>query len=170
MINCIIIVLHFSSQVYFIHSYCAMPTAEMSEWILAVTDFGEEQRFVSMVNKGNVVAVQFHPEKSGPVGLNMLDSFLRKYAGGAEDVATTISGSKVTSSTVAETAAETTAMSFDFDELSSIPRTVRAHRIIACLDVCADDNGALVVTKGCQYNVREANVGSVAPTAQSDAR
>jgi hypothetical protein len=38
------------------------------------TDYGYE--FVSAVQLGNIVATQFHPEKSGPAGLALLENFL----------------------------------------------------------------------------------------------
>lgn len=57
---------------YFVHSYHAVPADE--SWVLSTTDYGG--RFVSAVQKGAVSAVQFHPEKSGPEGLRMLENFL----------------------------------------------------------------------------------------------
>jgi glutamine amidotransferase/cyclase len=48
--------------------------AENAEWVLAETDYGEP--FVSAVQRGLVTAVQFHPEKSGPRGLEVLRRFL----------------------------------------------------------------------------------------------
>ena len=57
--------------VYFVHSYCA---AEVSpEWTAAVCDYGKP--FSAAVCRGNVMATQFHPEKSGAVGLRMLRRF-----------------------------------------------------------------------------------------------
>ena len=64
-----------SEQIYFVHSFCALPTTSNSDWALALTDYGEHT-YISMVAKGNVVAAQFHPEKSGSVGLAMINSFL----------------------------------------------------------------------------------------------
>ena len=57
---------------YFVHSYHVVP--ENSELILATTDYGEE--FVSGIQVRNVAAIQFHPEKSGGPGLNILKNFL----------------------------------------------------------------------------------------------
>jgi glutamine amidotransferase len=59
------------SQVYFTHSYAAPTNSETA----ATTEHGE--RFASVVQRGYVAGVQFHPEKSGPVGLQVLRNFLR---------------------------------------------------------------------------------------------
>lgn len=64
-------------QVYFVHSFCAVPTAANKDWIMSVTDYGG-QRYISAVQKGNVVGTQFHPEKSGAVGLAIIGSFLAR--------------------------------------------------------------------------------------------
>ncbi len=58
---------------YFNHSYyCA---AARPEDVLATTDYGIP--FASAVQRGSLYAVQFHPEKSQRVGLNLLDNFMR---------------------------------------------------------------------------------------------
>ncbi len=59
-------------KLYFVHSYHVVP--ESREYVLATTDYGRE--FVSAVQKGNMVATQFHPEKSGRAGLRLLENFL----------------------------------------------------------------------------------------------
>ena len=46
----------------------------MTEESVALTDYG--QRFAAAVETGNLWAVQFHPEKSGEVGLRVLKNFL----------------------------------------------------------------------------------------------
>jgi glutamine amidotransferase len=56
--------------VYFTHSYKAPVTAETA----AITQYIEP--FASAVERGNVMGVQFHPEKSGATGLKVLSSFL----------------------------------------------------------------------------------------------
>lgn len=56
---------------YFVHSY--QFAATHSKNVLAHTEYGE--RFVSIVCEGNVVGVQFHPEKSQSNGLRLLDNF-----------------------------------------------------------------------------------------------
>ncbi len=57
-------------QVYFVHSYCA---AEIADYTAATCEYG--QVFTAAVCRGNVVATQFHPEKSGEAGLKMLKNF-----------------------------------------------------------------------------------------------
>ncbi|KAL9404867.1 hypothetical protein Peur_001839 [Populus x canadensis] len=61
-------------HVYFVHSYRAMPSNENKEWISSTCNYGDE--FIASVRKGKVHAVQFHPEKSGDVGLSVLRRFL----------------------------------------------------------------------------------------------
>ena len=57
--------------VYFVHSFHAVP--EDKGIITAVCDYGTE--VTAAVGRGNVQAVQFHPEKSSKVGLGILQSF-----------------------------------------------------------------------------------------------
>jgi glutamine amidotransferase len=59
------------AQVYFTHSFVAPITKDT----VAVTEHG--QRFAAIVQRGPVAGVQFHPEKSGEVGLTILRNFLR---------------------------------------------------------------------------------------------
>ncbi len=56
--------------VYFTHSYKAPVTAETA----AVTEYIEP--FAAAVGSGNVMGVQFHPEKSGETGLKILRNFM----------------------------------------------------------------------------------------------
>ncbi|ETW03105.1 imidazoleglycerol phosphate synthase, cyclase subunit, partial [Aphanomyces invadans] len=115
--------------VYFVHSFRASPSTVNKSWVLTTTNYGAFE-FISAIQHGNVVATQFHPEKSGAVGLQMLRGFLE----GAAPI----------------TLANATS-----------PTQLR-KRVIACLDVRANDAGDLVVTKGDQYDVREAsNEGQV---------
>ena len=60
------------SYFYFVHSYHAVPTNE--DLITAVTNYGEE--VTAAVELGNIFATQFHPEKSGDVGLQVLKNFV----------------------------------------------------------------------------------------------
>jgi glutamine amidotransferase/cyclase len=60
---------------YFVHSYYAPMTEENKQWVLTSTTY-EKQAFVSAIQRGSVVATQFHPEKSGVTGLNVLKGFL----------------------------------------------------------------------------------------------
>jgi imidazole glycerol phosphate synthase glutamine amidotransferase subunit len=59
-----------SSFVYYCHSYYGPVTEEAA----AVTEYA--QAFAAVVEKENIAAVQFHPEKSGDVGLQVLRNFL----------------------------------------------------------------------------------------------
>ncbi|XP_042486727.1 imidazole glycerol phosphate synthase hisHF, chloroplastic isoform X2 [Macadamia integrifolia] len=61
-------------HVYFVHSYRAMPSNANNDWISSTCDYGDN--FIASIRKGNVHAVQFHPEKSGNVGLSILRRFL----------------------------------------------------------------------------------------------
>ncbi len=63
---------HEGDQVYFTHSYAAPVTDDC----LATTIYGVE--FASVVGQDNIVGVQFHPEKSGEVGLTILQNFLNR--------------------------------------------------------------------------------------------
>lgn len=61
-----------SPFVYFVHSYYMEP--KNRDLIAAVTEYGT--RLPVAVQKGNVAAVQFHPEKSGDTGLHILRNFI----------------------------------------------------------------------------------------------
>jgi len=58
------------AQVYFTHSYAAPVTGDA----IGVTDHGTP--FAAIVQRGQVAGVQFHPEKSGDVGLRILRNFV----------------------------------------------------------------------------------------------
>lgn len=58
--------------VYFVHSFHAVP--EDKDIITSVTDYGEQ--LTASVAYKNIMAAQFHPEKSGDVGLQILKNFL----------------------------------------------------------------------------------------------
>ncbi|KJE94115.1 glutamine amidotransferase/cyclase [Capsaspora owczarzaki ATCC 30864] len=117
---------------YFVHSYVVLPEEATRDWIATTTDYGG-CRFVSSVQRGNVFATQFHPEKSGAEGLALIERFLN---------APLVAPQEAASPTVA-------------DVLARTPLTQLAPRIIACLDVRTNDDGDLVVTKGDQYDVRD---------------
>eukprot|EP00898_Chlorokybus_atmophyticus_P005640 jgi/Chlat1/6077/Chrsp4S06351 len=119
------------NHVYFVHSYHASASAENEEWVLATTHYGYD--FVSAVNRGEVYATQFHPEKSGIVGLDIVGRFLAGSEGH-----TTLNGFETSHS-----------------QRKGPPATRLAKRVIACLDVRSNDDGDLVVTKGDSYDVRE---------------
>ena len=57
---------------YFVHSYHVKPAND--DAVLTTTDYGYE--YVSSIQKGNVIATQFHPEKSGENGLKLLKNFV----------------------------------------------------------------------------------------------
>jgi imidazole glycerol-phosphate synthase len=114
-------------KLYFVHSFHGQVKETNEEWLLAVSDYGTE--FVAAVERGNVTAFQFHPEKSGPAGLNILKNFLAKDRQSTQSLQHALS-------------------------LQQSP-TKMAKRVIACLDVRSNDQGDLVVTKGDQYDVRQ---------------
>jgi len=60
------------SYFYFVHSYHAVPSN--ASLITATTDYGET--VTAAVELGNIFATQFHPEKSGDVGLQVLKNFV----------------------------------------------------------------------------------------------
>lgn len=126
---------------YFVHSYAAIISdAEIRALIedgfdLSVAQYGNE-KFVAAVSKGNVVATQFHPEKSGAAGIKIINAFLN--------------GEKLVKVASANDAAAAAARSQSQQNLNGL-----TYRIIACLDVRTNDQGDLVVTKGDQYDVRE---------------
>ena len=59
------------SEFYFVHSY--YPAPRDGETIIGTTDHGIT--FVSALGRRNLIALQFHPEKSGPPGLTILKNF-----------------------------------------------------------------------------------------------
>lgn len=59
-----------TDHVYFVHSYFA---SGCDEYVTATTEYGIE--LTASVEKGNVFGCQFHPEKSGNVGLSILRAF-----------------------------------------------------------------------------------------------
>ena len=117
------------SKYYYVHSY-AVPyrkgLLEKDGWTVATATYGEEE-FVGAVAKENILATQFHPEKSGAAGLRVLKAFLndRQWE------------------------------PLEGKHLPSADNIGLTRRIIACLDVRSNDQGDLVVTKGDQYDVRE---------------
>jgi len=61
--------------VYFVHSYYAV-TAHR-ELTVATSDYGVEFAAIVASPDGNVIGTQFHPEKSGDLGIRMLENFVR---------------------------------------------------------------------------------------------
>ncbi|KAK9774476.1 putative Imidazole glycerol phosphate synthase hisHF [Seiridium cardinale] len=117
------------SKYYYVHTYkYPYVKGELEEqgWTVATGTYGTET-FVGAVAKDNILATQFHPEKSGVAGLRLIKSFLT--GEGAKTLGQTVSG--------------------------PAPTGGLTRRVIACLDVRTNDQGDLVVTKGDQYDVRE---------------
>lgn len=121
---------------YFVHSFMAPVDPSLADWTLATTRYGDCD-FISAVQRGNVFASQFHPEKSGLAGVRLLERFLQ-----VPVTATTLSRP------IGDGAVSTT------DHKSNGEEGL-AKRIIACLDVRSNDQGDIVVTKGDQYDVRD---------------
>lgn len=121
-----------TDRYYFVHSF-RVANGDLDGWNYSNTTYGSDT-FVSSVLKGSVFATQFHPEKSGPAGLEVLRSFLQNYS--------SLAGNFFKSPDVV------------------CPKDGLSKRIIACLDVRTNDAGDLVVTKGDQYDVRE-KIGGV---------
>ncbi|MBW2038525.1 MAG: imidazole glycerol phosphate synthase subunit HisH [Deltaproteobacteria bacterium] len=61
------------AQFYFVHSFYPEPDSDKD--IVATTHYGIQ--FASIIGRGNVVATQFHPEKSGRYGLQILKNFTK---------------------------------------------------------------------------------------------
>lgn len=129
-----------TDKYYFVHSYAGIlktkedwetiEEAKRLGWDFIFAKYGSET-FLAGISYKNLFATQFHPEKSGIAGVKVLKKFLE--------------GDKFS-------AVEVTKTNTSVDKtLSGLTR-----RIIACLDVRSNDDGDLVVTKGDQYNVREA--------------
>ncbi|KAK2062709.1 imidazoleglycerol phosphate synthase [Colletotrichum caudatum] len=130
------------SKYYYVHTYKYPYTRgalEAQGWTVATGTYGDET-FVGALARGNVFAAQFHPEKSGAAGLRCLRAFLD--GSGAAALA---GGDAVVAPPPAA------AVPFQ-DGLT--------RRVIACLDVRANDQGDLVVTKGDQYDVRDKGEGN----------
>lgn len=68
------------SYFYFVHSYYPQP--EDPSIVIGETEYGVT--FPSVVARGRLVATQFHPEKSGGLGLRMYENFLRLAAAAPE--------------------------------------------------------------------------------------
>ena len=127
---------------YFVHSFAAILNTEKEEalqnegWKIAKAKYGSEE-FIAAVNKNNIFATQFHPEKSGKAGLNVIENFLKQQSPPLPNYGPD----------------EKTLLMNDYSNYGL------TRRIIACLDVRTNDQGDLVVTKGDQYDVREKSDG-----------
>jgi glutamine amidotransferase/cyclase len=129
---------------YFVHSYRATydHSGPLSEWTYTTTQYG--QRGVRLERPaGNIFATQFHPEKSGP------QVYASSHPGYVHPNIVLLR--RHPSSLAHPSPAQPQ------------PKDGLAKRIIACLDVRANDEGDLVVTKGDQYDVREKSNPPVGP-------
>ncbi|WVF68136.1 imidazoleglycerol phosphate synthase, cyclase subunit [Kwoniella sp. CBS 6097] len=150
---------------YFVHSFAALldpstltststsasssssgqgPDSSIGDFAYTLSRYGTET-FVSSVKKDNVFACQFHPEKSGPAGLDLLQRWL------SAPVSVSSSSSKASKAS-RDSGRIWQATNPDASRSGGSGLT---NRIVACLDVRSNDNGDLVVTKGDQYDVRE---------------
>ncbi|MDO8683480.1 MAG: imidazole glycerol phosphate synthase subunit HisH [Armatimonadota bacterium] len=62
------------SEFYFVHSY--YPSPSDAAYTMGETEYADA-RFASVIGKGNLFATQFHPERSGRIGLKLLENFSR---------------------------------------------------------------------------------------------
>lgn len=62
-----------NSYFYFVNSYYCIPEDESE--VAGETEYGE--KFASIVMKNNIAATQFHPEKSGQIGMFFLENWSR---------------------------------------------------------------------------------------------
>ena len=62
------------SEFYFVHSFYPAPSSE--DEIIGETEYADVT-FASVLGKANVVATQFHPEKSGKIGMRLLENFTK---------------------------------------------------------------------------------------------
>jgi len=123
------------SYYYFVHSYCLKYAphiyADAMHWAYTTTQYGKEL-FISSIRRGNVFATQFHPEKSGPAGLTLINEWLKNPTSQQAHEQSPLSVRRIPA-----------------------PQHKLTKRIVACMDVRTNDEGDLVVTKGDQYDVRE---------------
>ncbi len=70
--------IHTGDWVYFVHSYYADPTDAA---VIAATTTHGQQTVTAAIAKDNIMAMQYHPEKSAPAGLTMLSNFVNLVQG-----------------------------------------------------------------------------------------
>lgn len=61
-------------EFYFVHSYCALNVGDTANYAAAVCDYGVQ--FVAALERDNLFATQFHPEKSQLAGMKLIETFL----------------------------------------------------------------------------------------------
>ena len=147
-----------SEKFYFVHSFRVLPSPANRPFLRALTDYGE--RFVSAVQRGHMLATQFHPEKSGEAGLRLIRRFLESSLEATQE-----SVQRGAELVRAEETKVAGGAAMGLGEEKDAQATELSKRIIACLDVRENDAGDLVVTKGDQYDVREASDCSAAKGA-----
>jgi glutamine amidotransferase len=63
-----------NEKLYFVHSFAGFPNDKLK--VLSYTEYANI-RFCSAVKKNNLYGVQFHPEKSGKIGLKIINNFIK---------------------------------------------------------------------------------------------
>eukprot|EP00924_Labyrinthula_sp_SR-Ha-C_P012765 maker-scaffold_78-snap-gene-0.7-mRNA-1 protein AED:0.01 eAED:0.01 QI:47/1/1/1/0.66/0.5/4/222/552 len=110
---------------YFVHSFCVPNVNSIQDNVLTTTEYGKVS-YVSSITFKNLIATQFHPEKSGRLGLNIFAQFLNL--------------------SLKEPIEKLLLKTHQFG---------LSKRILVCLDVRRNDDNQLVVTKGVGYDVRD---------------
>lgn len=110
-------------DLYFVHSYAVpyTPSPLLSSWTNTTTQYGDKT-FVSSIRRGNILACQFHPEKSGAAGLRVLKRWL-------DAPIEELSGSM-------DEEAKEEIVEIKLKEVDGLTK-----RIVACLDVRTNDSG-----------------------------
>jgi glutamine amidotransferase len=65
-----------NSWVYFVHSYSILPGKAERKIVVANSQYGVN-KIPAVIEKGNIFGTQFHPEKSGPIGSQIIKNFLK---------------------------------------------------------------------------------------------
>ena len=119
---------------YFVHSFAVMngfvDELDIDDAVFHWSRYGDE-KFLAAIQRGNIFATQFHPEKSGDDGIAVIKAFL--------------DGSLAT-------------RTIQIDNQQHLDVDLR---VIACMDVCADEAGDVVVTKGASYDIIDENTKQV---------
>jgi len=71
--HCIFNDIENNSEFYFVHSYYPVPL--LNDNVMAITEYAGT-RFASIIASKNIIATQFHPEKSGRIGIKLIKNFL----------------------------------------------------------------------------------------------
>ena len=65
-----------NEKFYFVHSYCVK---DVDEKYIAGTTYSDKNSYISSVIKNRFIGTQFHPEKSGDVGLDLLKTIVKNF-------------------------------------------------------------------------------------------